>query len=653
MDFRFPLCAILALDAISAQSPSFDLTTIPTKATPQSLVVGDFNRDGKPDLAVSGIDGSGNGTVEILLGNGDGSFRSAGVIAVGAHASRIIKADFNNDGKLDLAVSVGDSGQVVVLLGNGDGSFGTPADSGATTPSGQLAATIPGLAAGDINGDGKPDLVIGPYTFTSSCSVAVMLGNGDGTFQRPVSSAMDRVDNPQGVVSDLNGDGKADVFVTGWSSTNGQRYGELLANADGSLTLNWLPYTYPFIFGAWITVQDVNGNGKPDAIAMNLIDYPSPGRFVIAVIPDGRQSNPVVSALSIPIESYHGWSYETLIAADVTGDGHPDLLLNDMYGNLFVLPGNGDGSFETPAAYPSPSPAQTVYTGASPANSDVWGSLATADFRGVGKQDVVMVLAGKSVSLLKNGAGAAPAVSPAGLTNAATLAAVPGVAGSLAAVFGNGFTYDSGTTQGGGNYGFDVVPDSLFGLTLQIDGIAAPLLYASPTQANIQIPWELAGKTQATLLATRNGVTQTITIPLAPYEPGLFSMNGQGTGQAAAIIANANPPAIPAPVGAFSSSRPIHRGEYLSLYGTGLGALQFSGQTNAATRGCCDATTTMPLVTVGGQPATVQFSGMAPTLLGVYQINIPIPDNAPTGNAVPVFLNIGGIPSNTVTIAIQ
>ena len=107
MDFRFPLCAILALDALSAQSPSFDLTTIPTKATPQSLVVGYFNRDGKSDLAVSGIDGSGNGTVEILLGNGDGSFRSVGVIPVGSHASRIVKVEFNNDGNLDLAVCVG------------------------------------------------------------------------------------------------------------------------------------------------------------------------------------------------------------------------------------------------------------------------------------------------------------------------------------------------------------------------------------------------------------------------------------------------------------------------------------------------------------------------------------------------------------------
>jgi len=224
------------------------------------------------------------------------------------------------------------------------------------------------------------------------------------------------------------------------------------------------------------------------------------------------------------------------------------------------------------------------------------------------------------------------------------------VPGSLMAVFGSGLAYASG---GAPPSPFAVLPDTMFGMTVQLNGLDAPLLYTSPGQANIQIPWELFGSTQATLRATRNGVTQTIAIPLAPFEPGLFTMNGQGTGQAAALIANSNPAAIAAPAGAFSGSRPISRGEYLSLYGTGLGALHFSGQTDAVSPSCCNATTTTPLVTVGGQPATVQFSGFAPGLLAVYQINILIPASAPTGNAVPVTLSIGGVSSNTVTIAIQ
>src|ERR1700735_5443414 len=99
---RLPSALALLSSALLAQSLSFDLATVPTSAPPQSLVVGDFNRDGKPDLAVTE-----NSSVEILLGNGDGTFRSAHVIPLGAPATRIVKADFNGDGKLDLAVSAG------------------------------------------------------------------------------------------------------------------------------------------------------------------------------------------------------------------------------------------------------------------------------------------------------------------------------------------------------------------------------------------------------------------------------------------------------------------------------------------------------------------------------------------------------------------
>jgi FG-GAP-like repeat len=314
----YPKCLFYAvfLGTLSAQPPSFDLTTIPTKNTPQSLIVGDFNRDGRPDLAVSGIDAGGNGTVEILLGNGDGSFRSAGVITVGAHASRIAQADFNSDGKLDLAVSVGDSGQVVVLLGNGDGSFKGPVDSGARVPAGQLGATVPGLAVGDINGDGKPDLVLGPYTFTASCSLAVLLGNGDGTFRSPVNSPMDRVDRPQALVADLNGDGRADVFVTGWSPDKGnQRFGRLLGNGDGSLTLTWSTYTYPFIFGTLITIHDVNGNGKPDVIGIDYLDYPNAGRLPLATFLDGSLEE-IFSSVDVPNDSRAGLTYQSMTAAE-------------------------------------------------------------------------------------------------------------------------------------------------------------------------------------------------------------------------------------------------------------------------------------------------------------------------------------------------
>jgi len=648
---------LFSVAVVSAQTVSLDLTTVPTLGTPQSLVTGDFNRDGKLDLAVTETSATGAGQVEILLGNGDDTFRSLGVKAVGGTAARIVKGDFNGDGKLDLAVAVGSGGQVVVLLGNGDGTFQAPVNSGAASPSGQVStAGIPCLAVGDINGDGKPDLVTGPYTFSASSSVAVLLGNGDGTFQSPIyGNISSRIDGPSLVVADFNGDGKADLAVGGLASLNEQIF-LLPGTSSGSLTVSSVygPYGVPNASGA-IVAQDVNGDGKPDLVLMRGDQPPM-------VFLDGS-SVPVVSNTSI---RQYGTTL-SLASADLNGDGHPDLIVADMVGNLFVQYGVGDGTFQPPPA----NAASAFYTGASTTQSttgtvtvtqgfaDFYDSVTTADFRGAGKPDVVMALAGESVILLRNGVGAAPVVGAGDVLNVASLSGVNAVPGSLMAVFGSGLAYASG---GAPPSPFAVLPDTMFGMTVQLNGLDAPLLYTSPGQANIQIPWELAGQTTANFVVTRNGFSSpAIPISIAQFAPGLFAMNGQGTGQAAALINGTS--SVAAPVGAFGGSRPIHAGEYLQLFGTGFGPVDHGGvETGWSTPPiCCYSTqnefphdtTTTPLVTVGNAAATVQFSGLAPNTVGVYQINILIPLNAPVGNAIPVIVSIGGVPANAVTIAIQ
>ena len=139
---------------------------------------------------------------------------------------------------------------------------------------------------------------------------------------------------------------------------------------------------------------------------------------------------------------------------------------------------------------------------------------------------------------------------------------------------------------------------------------------------------------------------------LTPYSPALFTMNQGGTGQAAALISGTA--SIAAPNGAFPGSRPVRKGESVSLYGTGLGdvrnrpALGSPSPTNPLA-----TTLATPTVTVGDVPATVSFSGLAPGFVSEYQVNIQIPDNAPTGDAVQVILSIGGVTANTVAIAVQ
>jgi uncharacterized protein (TIGR03437 family) len=174
-----------------------------------------------------------------------------------------------------------------------------------------------------------------------------------------------------------------------------------------------------------------------------------------------------------------------------------------------------------------------------------------------------------------------------------------------------------------------------------------PLLYVSPSQINAQIPPALAGVKQGTLNITRNGkAAAAIPIPLPDYSPGLFTMGFGGSGQGAILIdTSAYQTFLAAPVGQYPGSRPARRGETVWLYATGLGPL--TGEF-AATH-----TVETPLVTFGGVPAAVVFSGLTNGLLGVNQVSVTVPPNAPSGDAVPVLLSMGGVVSNAVTIALQ
>ena len=176
-------------------------TTYTVGSNPLSVAVGDFNGDGKPDLAVANSSG---GTVSVLLGNGDGTFQTQTTYTVGSSSFpfSVAVGDFNGDGNPDLAVANAGSGTVSVLLGNGDGTFQTQ-----TTYT--VGSTPASVAVGDFNGDGNPDLAI---TNAGSGTVSVLLGNGDGTFQTQTTYTVGST--PRSVaVGDFNGDGKPDLAV--------------------------------------------------------------------------------------------------------------------------------------------------------------------------------------------------------------------------------------------------------------------------------------------------------------------------------------------------------------------------------------------------------------------------------------------------------
>jgi hypothetical protein len=234
------------------------LGTLNAGLAPISIAVADLNGDSKLDLAVAnGTYGSTTGqTVTVALGNGDGSFRSPVSYPTGPSPYGVVIADFNGDGKPDLAVANGDSYTVSVLLGNGDGTF-APAVNYATH------YYPDGLAVGDFNGDGKLDLVV---VNDFSNDVSIFLGRGDGTFN-PATNVAAGSGPASVVIADFNGDGLADLVIA-------NRFDNtlvlLLGNGNGT-------FQAPLVYSVGgqpeaVVAKDLNGDGKPDLIVTSAAD---------------------------------------------------------------------------------------------------------------------------------------------------------------------------------------------------------------------------------------------------------------------------------------------------------------------------------------------------------------------------------------------
>jgi hypothetical protein len=171
--------------------------------------VGDFNGDGRPDLAVSNY---GFDTVTILLGRGDGTFVASSSISTGRQPWPVAVGDFNGDGKLDVAVANSSAGTLTVALGNGNGTFGSPV----TISLGSGSAPY-GLAAADFNLDGELDLVVAEY---GKNEAVILLGNGNGSFTLQAAPIATGSQPWSIAVGDFNGDGKPDFAIPNNGSNN-------------------------------------------------------------------------------------------------------------------------------------------------------------------------------------------------------------------------------------------------------------------------------------------------------------------------------------------------------------------------------------------------------------------------------------------------
>lgn len=320
----------------------------------------------------------------------------------------MVSGDFNGDGRPDLAVLSLTGGTVSILLANADGTFSAATDFPAITPPG---GSFQGIAVGDVNGDGKLDLIVGDALNAAGPSVNVLLGNGDGTFQPAVVTVLNflvQADTFVGV-ADMNGDKKLDVVIFGYDGKTAIGPLALLGKGDGTFTPSTVTPVGFEPSGA--VVADVNGDGKPDLVATNV----DVSGFVLDVFLGDGMGN-FKSPVSEP------GAGAGIAVSDFNHDGKIDLTLFASQGEecefrvchpvgppgvLAVLLGAGDGTFGGPGVLAS----------------DNYPLALVGDFDGDGNLDVAAFGSSPtpSVVMLGNGLGSFPnqvALSVGGLISA-------------------------------------------------------------------------------------------------------------------------------------------------------------------------------------------------------------------------------------------
>lgn len=188
------------------------------------------------------------------------------------------------------------------------------------------------------------------------------------------------------------------------------------------------------------------------------------------------------------------------------------------------------------------------------------------------------------------------------------------------------------------------LPTSLAGVQVLVNGVPAPLFYVSPTQINFQMPTPITDSSVQVVVVSGTVQSLPVTVPIVSEDPGIFTIRSDGTGQAAALNFDNSPN---------GSAIPAAAGSVVQLFCTGLGAVNppvLPGQ--PAGTNPVSVTVTTPVVMVGGQPAVVQFSGLAPGFVGLYQVNVVVPQGLTAGTQT-LLLQVNGRSSNQATIAIK
>jgi hypothetical protein len=569
---------------INVAAQTFSRTDYPLLGN--NHIVADFNGDGIPDLAGVGLN-----SVAVMLGNANGIFRAKVQFPAGGPAQDLTSGDFNGDGRVDLAVSINDpTVSLALLTGNGDGTFNPPVTFQINT----AHVDSPAIVATDLDNDGRLDLVLAHAIscFTSPCSAArtitVLLGFGDGTFQFPVEievgTGMSRI-----AVGDFNRDSIKDLAIAGDRSQVftllGVGNGTFLQQPTITLTADTLG-----VDGTDIDIGDLNG----DTIQDLVVAIPTNGSRTAVLLGNGDGTFQPVRIITEPNLRVPQFQ----VIADFNNDSIQDLaitLANGSQGLMEIRNGNGDGTFRAPVLFAVPPPLSSVGG----------GTIVTGDFNRDGKPDVGLPIIGANpgLAVLLNSTGNVVVQPALGAVTATPATVVSGNVTELRISLSQGVAPSSGFTftVSSSNSAALSVPSSVFmpagTSSVRFDGTARNV--TSTQSATVRVRNDQLGRRETTVTVTPGAPQPPAPVSLASVTLSAASVVGgnpvQGTVRLSAAATSATvvtlasnnasatvPPSVTVAAGASSATFTVNTA-VVSATTTATISGTFNGVTQSAT----------------------------------------------------------------------